>query len=45
MYFSEKDKNTIDNCRFCFMCRHVCPVAMVTGKEARPVPGRPCSPW
>jgi Fe-S oxidoreductase len=34
MYFSEKDKNTIDNCRFCFMCRHVCPVAMVTGKEA-----------
>jgi Fe-S oxidoreductase len=34
MYFSEKDKNTIDNCRFCFMCRHVCPVAMVTGSEA-----------
>jgi Fe-S oxidoreductase len=33
MYFSEKDKNTIDNCRFCFMCRHVCPVARVTGKE------------
>jgi Fe-S oxidoreductase len=34
MYFSEKDRNTIDNCRFCFMCRHVCPVAMVTGREA-----------
>ena len=33
MYFSDKDRHTIDNCRFCFMCRHVCPVAMVTGKE------------
>ena len=34
MYFTENDKHTIDNCRFCFMCRHVCPVGMVTGSEA-----------
>ncbi len=34
MYYTDSDKRTIDNCRFCFMCRHVCPVGMVTGSEA-----------
>lgn len=34
MYITDQDKHTVDNCRFCFMCRHVCPVGMVTGSEA-----------
>ena len=32
--FSEKAKDISDACRFCWMCRHVCPVAAVTGNEA-----------
>ena len=32
--FSEKSKTTADACRFCWMCRHVCPVGQQTGKEA-----------
>lgn len=32
--FSEKAKDIMDACRFCWMCRHVCPVASVTGNEA-----------
>lgn len=32
--FSEKAKDIMDTCRFCWMCRHVCPVAAVTGNEA-----------
>ena len=32
--FSEKSKTTADACRFCWMCRHVCPVGLQTGKEA-----------
>jgi len=32
--FSEKAKITADACRFCWMCRHVCPVGQQTGKEA-----------
>ena len=31
--FSEKAKVNADACRFCWMCRHVCPVGLVTGKE------------
>jgi Fe-S oxidoreductase len=31
---SEKSKTIADACRFCWMCRHVCPVGLVTGKEA-----------
>lgn len=34
MYITDQDRHTVDNCRFCFMCRHVCPVGMVTGSEA-----------
>jgi len=33
MLISERDKKTIDACRFCWMCRHVCPVGNVTGRE------------
>lgn len=32
--FSEKAKKHADACRFCYMCRHLCPVELVTGKEA-----------
>jgi Fe-S oxidoreductase len=31
--FSEKANNNADACRFCWMCRHVCPVGLTTGKE------------
>lgn len=33
MNISEKAKNTADNCRFCWMCRHVCPIGNATGLE------------
>ena len=31
--YSEKAKKHADACRFCWMCRHLCPVQLVTGKE------------
>lgn len=31
--FSETAYKNADACRFCWMCRHLCPVALVTGKE------------
>ena len=31
--FSEKAKKHADACRFCYMCRHLCPIELVTGKE------------
>lgn len=31
--FSEKAKKHADNCRFCWMCRYICPVGLQTGKE------------
>lgn len=30
---SEKSIKCVDACRFCWMCRHVCPVALATGRE------------
>lgn len=33
MYFTEKSKKTIDACRFCWMCRHICPIGNATGME------------
>lgn len=33
MLISEKNKKTIDACRFCWMCRHICPIGNVTGQE------------
>lgn len=31
--FTEKARKNADACRFCWMCRHLCPVQLVTGKE------------
>lgn len=33
MQFSEKAKQHIDSCRFCWMCHHVCPIGNATGQE------------
>lgn len=33
MNITEKSKNIVDNCRFCWMCRHVCPIGNATGLE------------
>ncbi len=33
MNISEKSKQTIDSCRFCWMCRHICPIGNATGQE------------
>lgn len=33
MNITENAKNIIDNCRFCWMCRHVCPIGNATGQE------------
>jgi len=32
--FTDKANTIADACRFCWMCRHVCPVGLVTGKES-----------
>ena len=32
--YSQKAVKNADACRFCWMCRHLCPVQLVTGKEA-----------
>ncbi len=31
--FSEKAVKTLEGCRFCPMCRHLCPVGLTTGNE------------
>lgn len=33
MQFTKKSKEHIDNCRFCWMCHHVCPIGNATGLE------------
>lgn len=33
MNISEKSKKHIDSCRFCWMCRHICPIGNATGLE------------
>ena len=33
MSFSSKCRETADACRFCWMCRHICPVGNTTGQE------------
>ncbi|MBQ7011401.1 MAG: (Fe-S)-binding protein [Clostridia bacterium] len=33
MQFSSKCRETADACRFCWMCRHICPIGNVTGQE------------
>ncbi len=31
--FSERARKNADACRFCWMCRHLCPVGLATGRE------------
>ena len=33
MNISDKSKEIMGNCRFCWMCRHVCPIGNATGLE------------
>lgn len=33
MMMSEKCKQHVDSCRFCWMCHHICPVGNATGQE------------
>lgn len=33
MGFSQKSKEQMDSCRFCWMCRHICPIGNATGQE------------
>ena len=33
MNITEKAKKQADSCRFCWMCRHVCPIGNATGQE------------
>lgn len=33
MNFTEKARKHIDSCRFCWMCRHICPIGNATGQE------------
>lgn len=33
MNISDKAKEIIDSCRFCWMCRHICPIGNATGQE------------
>ena len=33
MNFTQKSKEHIDSCRFCWMCHHVCPIGNATGLE------------
>ncbi len=33
MNISEKAKQHVDSCRFCWMCHHICPVGNATGHE------------
>ena len=33
MIMSEKSKQHVDSCRFCWMCHHICPIGNATGQE------------
>ena len=33
MIMSEKFKQHVDSCRFCWMCHHICPIGNATGQE------------
>lgn len=33
MQISQRSKEIIDACRFCWMCRHICPIGNATGQE------------
>lgn len=40
MSYLTNEQKTINNCRFCHMCRHVCPIGKQTGKEIHHARGR-----
>lgn len=33
MIMTEKSKQHVDSCRFCWMCHHICPIGNATGQE------------
>lgn len=33
MTLTKKSREIIDSCRFCWMCRHICPIGNATGQE------------
>lgn len=33
MIMSQKSKQHVDSCRFCWMCHHICPIGNATGQE------------
>lgn len=33
MILTQKSREIIDSCRFCWMCRHICPIGNATGQE------------
>lgn len=43
MPITKRSKETIDACRFCWMCRHICPIGNVTGQERNNARGRAIS--
>ena len=40
MQFTQKSKEHIDACRFCWMCHHICPIGNATGLERNTVRAR-----
>ena len=40
MIMSEKGKQHVDSCRFCWMCHHICPIGNATGHERSTPRGR-----
>ena len=40
MMMSEKSKQHVDSCRFCWMCHHICPIGNATGLERNTAKGR-----
>lgn len=43
MTLTKKNAETIDACRFCWMCRHICPIGNATGQERNNARGRAIS--
>ncbi|MBE6400259.1 MAG: (Fe-S)-binding protein [Lentisphaerae bacterium] len=38
--YIDQFKDVMSNCRFCFMCRHLCPTGIVSGRESDTARGR-----
>lgn len=43
MQITQNAKRTFDACRFCWMCRHICPIGGATGKECHTARARALS--